>query len=44
MNPRKIKARIGELETESIFPIDAAPHGTGSLTVGQALDVLQDED
>jgi hypothetical protein len=33
---RGIKARIGQLEGEGIFPIDASAHSVGGLAVGQA--------
>ncbi len=39
---RGIKARIGQLETEQILPVDPGPHRLGGLPVGQPLGELHD--
>nr|WTB09152.1 hypothetical protein OG546_36075 [Streptomyces antimycoticus] len=41
---REIKARIGQLEAEGVFPVDPATHRISGLPVGQTLCVLQHAD
>jgi hypothetical protein len=37
---RGVKARIGQFQGEYIFPVDAAAHGVGGLTIGEAFSKL----
>src|SRR5438105_3163360 len=38
---RGIKARVGQLQSEQVLPIDTTTHGFGGLAVRQVLDKLQ---
>ena len=40
----KVEPRVLQLQSEGVFPIDAAAHGRGGLAVGQALGELQHGD
>src|ERR671932_1061278 len=40
----EVKAGIGQLEPEEVLPIDAGPHGLGSLAIAQALTELHEGD
>ena len=37
-----VEARIGQLQAQGIFPVNAAAHGVSRLAVGQAFGKLQD--
>ena len=37
-----VEAGVGQGQAQGVLPVDPAPHGIGGLTVGQALQVLQD--
>src|SRR5215470_8243484 len=39
-----IKAWISQLQTQGIFPIDAAAHGVSGLAIGKPLYILQHQD
>ena len=40
---RKIEAGIGNLKTERVFPIEAAPHRIRRLAIGKAFHIVHDE-
>ena len=39
-----IEAGVGQLQTQRVLPVDASADGVSGLTIGQALDVLEDRD
>src|SRR5215472_18455941 len=39
-----IKAWISQLQTQGIFPIDAAAHGVSGLAIRKSLHILQHQD
>ncbi len=41
---REMKAGVGQLQREGVFPINRPAHGIGSLAVGQAFQKLEDGD
>src|SRR5215210_2779599 len=38
----EVKARVGELEAEGVFPVDAGAHGVGGLPVTEGLEELEE--
>jgi hypothetical protein len=41
---RVVEARIGELQSQGILPVDTTAHGVRSLTIGQGVSKLHDGD
>jgi hypothetical protein len=39
--PAEVKAGVGQLEPERVFPVDAGAHGVGGLAVAEVLQELE---
>lgn len=40
----EVEARVGQLEAERVFPVDAGAHGVGGLPIAEVFEKLQDRD